>query len=89
MKEALKDLTKEQIAFICDECGISEEELFALSEDDLYDKVYDAMCDIEIAEIPNGDEEESEHCAAASEIVTILGNAMAQADGIFDEEDEE
>lgn len=83
MKQALNDLSERQVAFICKECGLSEKELFSMSEDDLYNRVYDPMCDIEIAEIPTDDTAESEHCAAASEIVTILGNAMAKANGLF------
>lgn len=90
MKEALDKLTAEQIDFICAECQISKEELFALDEDTLYDRVYDVMCDIELAEIPVSDkEEESERCKMASSIVTDLGNALAQSEGIYDEDDEE
>lgn len=88
MKEALDKLTAEQIDFICTECQISKEELFALDEDALYDHVYDAMCDIELAEIPDDDSEESERCKMASDIVTELGNALAKEQGIYDEEDE-
>ena len=43
----------------------------------LYDKVYDPMCDIEIAEIPSDDSEETEHCRNVSEIVTVMGNKFA------------
>lgn len=43
----------------------------------LYDKVYDPMCDIEIAEIPSDDSEETEHCRKVSEIVTVMGNKFA------------
>ena len=88
MKEALDKLTAEQIDFICAECQILKEELFALDEDALYDRVYDVMCDIELAEIPADDSEESERCEMASDIVTELGNALAQEQGIYDEEDE-
>ncbi len=89
MREALYELTAEQIEFICDECEISEEELFALDEDALYDRVYDVMCDIELAEIPADNSEESERCEMASDIVTELGNALAKEQGIFDEPDDE
>ena len=54
----------------------------------MYDHVYDVMCDIELAEIPDDDSEESERCAMASDIVTELGNALAKEQGIYDEEDE-
>lgn len=86
MREALKKLKKKQIEFICEECGITEDQLFAMDEDELYDKVYEAMCDIECAETPSTNEPLSEHCAMASNLVTILGNALESDD---DEEDEE
>ena len=76
MKEALKNLTEEQIKFICKECSITKEELFDMDDDTLYDKVYDVMCDIECAETPSSSEPLSEHCAMASELVTILGNTL-------------
>ena len=85
MKEVLKDLTEEQIGFICKECGISEDELLAMDDDTLYDKVYDVMCDIECAETPSSNEPLSERCAMASELVTVLGNTLDDDD----EEDEE
>lgn len=46
------------------------------------------MCEIEIEEIPRTDEEEeSERCRLASEIVTILGNSFAEANGLIEEEE--
>ena len=80
MREVLKDLTKEQINFICEECGITEEQLLAMDEDVLYDEVYDVMCDIECAETPASNEPLSEHCAMAAELVTILGNTIEDDD---------
>ena len=63
MTEVLNELTEEQIEFICNECSITEDELFAMDDDELYSGVYDVMCDIEIAEIPSSDDEdESERC---------------------------
>lgn len=89
MKEALDNLDAEQIEFICTECEMSKEELLALDEDALYDRVYDVMCDIELAEIPDSDDaEESDRCKMASSIVTELGNALAEEQGIYDEDDE-
>lgn len=85
MKEVLKDLEEEQIEFICKECHITEDELFAMDDDTLYDKVYDVMCDIECAETPSSNEPLSEHCAMASELVTVLGNTL----DVDDEEDED
>lgn len=88
MKEALYDLLPEQIQFICDECNMTKEELFSLDKNALYDRVYDVMCDIEISEIrlPENEEGETKRCILASDVVTVLGNAMAGAEGYFDEE---
>lgn len=80
MRETLKELRPELIDFICSECGLSKDELFAMDDDQLYDKVYDPMCDIEMAEIPLDNSPETEHCKKASEIVTILGNTLAEDD---------
>lgn len=77
MREALPLLTSKQIEFICNECNITKNELFELDEDSLYDDVYDVMCDIECAETPLSNEPLTEHCAIASDIVTILGNTIS------------
>lgn len=87
MGEGRKELSAEQIRFICQECNITEKELFSFDDDELYDRVYEVMCDIEIAEIPDNDEPEGERCILASDIVTILGNALARAEGYWQEED--
>lgn len=90
MKQALEKLSAEQIRFICNECSITEEELLAMSEDELYDRVYDVMCDIELEELPDSDsEKESERCEMASGIVTELGNALAEEQGTYGESDDE
>ena len=77
MKEALNNLNPQQIDFVCKECLLPKEELYSMSEDDLYDKVYETMCDIEVEELcsSNGDDE-TERCEIASDIVTVLGNAL-------------
>ena len=80
MREVLKDLTGEQIKFICKECGITEEELYAMDDDTLYDQVYDVMCDIECAETPSSNEPLSEHCQMAADLVSILGNTLQTED---------
>ena len=76
MKGAVKQLSLKQINFICKECKITLEELYAMDDDALYDNVYDVMCDIEIAETPLDDSPESERCSIASDLVTILGNTI-------------
>lgn len=53
MREVLNKLTGEQIQFICQECSTTKDELFNMDEDQLYERVYDKMCDIEIAETPS------------------------------------
>ncbi|MCD8343338.1 MAG: hypothetical protein LUC19_02995 [Oscillospiraceae bacterium] len=60
-----------------------------MDDDELYDSVYDIMCDIEIAELGGDDEPESERCEMASDIVTILGNALAEEEGFYDQQDED
>lgn len=77
MKEVLNDLSRDQIEFICAECKITEDELFAMDDDALYDNVYDVMCDIECAETPSSNEPLSDHCQMAADLVTILGNTLA------------
>lgn len=84
MREVLKDLTGEQIEFICKECSITEDELYAMDDDMLYDRVYDVMCDIECAETQSSDEPLSDHCQMAADLVTVLGNTLRTED---DEED--
>lgn len=78
MRKSLHKLKRAQVQFICNECAISKEELFAMDEDSLYDVVYEKMCDIEIDEVcRNEDEKDSIRCEVASDIVTIMGNALA------------
>ncbi|MCD8343335.1 MAG: hypothetical protein LUC19_02980 [Oscillospiraceae bacterium] len=47
------------------------------------------MRDIEIAELGGDDEPESERCEMASDIVTVLGNALAEEEGFYDQQDED
>lgn len=84
MLEARNELSSEQVQFICEECNITKEALMRMDADELYDVVYDKMCDIEMAEIPSSeDEEESDHCIMASGIVTDLGVGLAMEDGFY------
>ncbi len=76
MKEVLKELSPQQIDFICFECQIDEKDLFEMDDDTLYDKVYDKMCDIECAETPTDGSPLSLRCAMASDLVTILGETL-------------
>ncbi len=79
MKDAIKKLSAEQLKFISEECSIKQDELSFMSDDELYDKVYMELCEIEVDAIPDDeDEEESDRCKMASDIVTLLGNALAR-----------
>lgn len=86
MVEVARVLNDEQIKFICEECNIAKDELMRLDEDGLYDVVYEKMCDIEIAEVPADDTSVSDHCIMASDIVTLLGNALAMSEGFYAEQ---
>jgi len=87
MKNALNKLNKKQIYFICKECSIDKMLLENMSERDLYDIVYEKMCDIEIEEVcANSTGKDTERCKMASDIVTILGNALAEGNGFGDED---
>ena len=84
MKESLNELNRKQIEFICAECSITEDELNNMEEDQVYDVVYEKMCDIEIDEVCSKEgDEDTERCEIASDIVTVLGNALAKAEGYF------
>lgn len=86
MVEATKELSEEQIEFICEECNITQDELMQLDEDDLYDVVYEKMCGIEIAGVPADDIPVSDHFIMVSDIVTLLGNALAMSEGFYNEQ---
>lgn len=87
MKHAIKELSKTQIKFVCDECVIDTVTLKNMNEQQVYDIVYETMCNIEIEEVcANTDGNDTVRCAIASDIVTILGNAMARAEGFYEEQ---
>ena len=87
-KTGVESLEDEQIAFIEEELGVTGEDIAGYTDDELNEKVYEPMCDIEIEEAPLDDAEESERCKMASEIVTVLGNALAEANGWMDKEEQ-
>lgn len=76
MKQALEKLNAEQIGFICHECSITKEHLMTMDEYTLYDEVYEKMCEIEIDETFDRDEEDTKRGSMAADIVTILGNTL-------------
>ncbi len=87
MKDYFGLLSKKQKKFISDEFGITEQKLSELDEDDLY-ALYDKLCDIEVDEtIEAGDGDLSERGEMAVSIVTVVGNALAEAEGFYEEQE--
>ncbi len=87
LHQSLSDLTGPQIEFIIQETNVTREELFEMGEDELYDIVYDRKCDIETAETPlKSDEPLSDRCKLASDIVTVMENAIALEQGLMDKD---
>lgn len=86
-QEALKDLTETQIEFLCTEFSMTKEALLSAEEDAL-DEIYDALCDMEVDELTKaGNAELPDRGKIVGDIVTTLGNAIAEAEGYFDEEE--
>ena len=88
LKKSLRKLSKKQIEFICKECNVDKDTLFAMNEDKL-DNVYDILCGIEISEFDAEHDTVTEKGETAADIVTIMGNKIAKAEVLFDEEDYE
>ncbi len=86
-KSGVEQMGKEHFDFIETELGISPDEILDFTDEEMNERIYEPMCDIEIVEIPKDDSEESNRCVIASDIVTILGNSMAEANGWLDEDD--
>lgn len=76
MVDVIQKLDSVAIRFICEECAITPDALYAMDEDTVYDVVYETMCDIECAETPSSNEPLTWHCAMAADLVTILGNTI-------------
>lgn len=87
LRQTQMQMTLAQKKFICDEAGISIEELNAASGKQL-DEIYDMLCEIEIEESIS-DSELSDRGKLAESLVTLMGNAIAEDMGILDESDEE
>lgn len=87
-KNGVSALKRRHFDFILKELGISKDDLMSFDDDELNEKVYEPMCEIEISEIPiNDDDPETERCRLSSEIVTLLGNSLAEAYGFSGEEE--
>lgn len=86
LKETITQLTDEQISFIVSELNVTSDFLLSATESEL-DHIYESLCDIECKEI-----DENYECSPrgnmAADIVTILGNAIAQDSGYWDEGDD-
>ena len=88
MKKTAEKLSAKQIEFIATEFGV-EKDTIKLLEEDKWDEIYDGICDIEIEELSDLKEgkKETVRCKTASELVTLFGNAIAEEEGSFDEEE--
>ncbi len=85
IKNAAKRMTMEQLNFIMSEFGVTKDEISSWNEEK-WEEVYDALCDIELAEItPDG--EESPRCKLATELVTLFGNEIAVDEDVYDEDE--
>lgn len=74
------DFTDEQIAFCSELLGVSVDEFKSASEEDL-DKLYDILCEIECDMDYSDDAEPTEKEQMASDLVTLMGNAIANEMG--------
>ncbi len=85
MRKYFRLLNDEQISFIENELRISRKILFSMDDKDA-DAVYDEIGLIEADEIISaGDGSLSNRGKLATDIVTILGNALAEDMGWIDE----
>lgn len=79
MTKAVLNLSEEQLDFVCSEFNIDKEQLLSMTDDEIYDNIYDPCCIIEEVEIVatlDDDSELSQRGALASSIVTVLGEAI-------------
>ena len=85
-REGVLALEEDHFAFIEDELHIGRDEMKDFDDEEFNDRIYEPMCEIEIEEVPDDDDEpESERCIMASDIVTVLGNSLAKANGWLEE----
>ena len=81
-RDVISTLKEDEIKFICTEAEITEEELLQMTEEEL-DDIYDLLCDIEISEAGK-EPEMSDRGRMASEIVSVMGDAIAEQEGYYD-----
>lgn len=82
IKEQFSKLSEEQIGFILKEFDFERKDLDSFNENVL-EKIYYALGDIEVSELMEDDENVSERGKMASEIIDILGEIYV----IEDDED--
>ena len=85
IKNAAKSMTEEQLNFVMSEFDATKGEISSWNEEK-WEEVYDALCDIELDEI-TPDREESPRCKLATELVTLFGNEIAVDEGVYDEDE--
>lgn len=79
MKQVISNLSEEQNRFIQTEFNISEEELKNMTDDEIYERIYDPCCVVEEVETVatiDDDSELSDRGRIASDIVTLLGETI-------------
>jgi len=88
MKEYFRLLSSKQENFIFEEFSITKKQ-FDKMDDDALSEIYDKLCDIEVDEtIAAGEDALSKRGEMAVSIVNIVGNAMAETEGLYDEQEE-
>lgn len=82
LRMMLDTLSAEQRNFLCEQCGVSADEMLKMDYQTLYDKVFMVICDKEMAAIPSEDSEPEENCCRfatlAFGLVIVLENMDRQ-----------
>ncbi|MCR5353815.1 MAG: hypothetical protein K6D98_05870 [Clostridiales bacterium] len=85
-KSGFGKLKQKHFDFLTEEFGFSKENIEEFTDEEMNDKIYEPLCDIETSETPTDDSPLPERCKLVSEIVTTLGNSIAKFNGWLDEE---
>lgn len=89
MVKAAKDLSDVQKDFLAEEFGIAPETVKDITEE-RWDEIYDSLCDMEVDEISAAkDGDLTERGETICGLVTLFGNAIAESQDTFDEDDED
>lgn len=84
LKSIAEQLSAEQKDFLSKEFGVTTDDMKEWDEDK-WGEIYDALCDIELEELPD-EGETSDRYRAATELVTMFGNEIAKEQGDYDED---